>query len=442
MPVIVDKSQVFRICVDDFALRRRQTYGTVMIDWDTHRIIDMIPSRNTNTVSQWLSTYPNIEMISRDGASGYASASAKAHPDAIQVTDRFHLLKNLSEVVDRYIKNTFPSRVEIASSADASEEMKCLYDTANRAQRIRYAHAKRKEGLTIQEIAYLLHSGCRTVEKYLAIPEDEIPEDRHTLLERQHQEAIKQKEEEAGRIRQLYESGMCIAEIARATHHTTKTVKSYLDPNFSAVSGHYDLKRRSKMTAYEKEVIEMRAAGRTYTEIFDAIKLKGYNGTIAAIRMFMQKERIHAKNAKCKEGKDFLHRVTLTQLVYHKLEEVKLITKGQYESLLKQYPELASLYALIKEFHEILFSKKADRLDQWIGKAASFAIPELQSFLGGLCQDCEAVKNAILYDYNNGLAEGSVTKIKLIKRIMYGRNSFHLLKAKVLLHELLYINAN
>ena len=196
------------------------------------------------------------------------------------------------------------------------------------------------------------------------------------------------------------------------------------------------------MTAYEKEVIEMRAAGRTYTEIFDAIKLKGYNGTIAAIRMFMQKERIHAKNAKCKEGKDFLHRVTLTQLVYHKLEEVKLITKGQYESLLKQYPELAGLYALIKEFHEILFSKKADRLDQWIGKAASFAIPELQSFLGGLCQDCEAVKNAILYDYNNGLAEGSVTKIKLIKRIMYGRNSFHLLKAKVLLHELLYINAN
>ena len=105
---------------------------------------------------------------------------------------------------------------------------------------------------------------------------------------------------------------MCIAEIARATHHMTKTVKSYFDPNFSAVSGHYDLKRRSKMTAYEKEVIEMRAAGRTYTEIFDAIKLKGYTGTVAAIRMFMQKERIHAKNAKCKEGKDFLHRVTLT----------------------------------------------------------------------------------------------------------------------------------
>jgi DNA-binding NarL/FixJ family response regulator len=413
-----------------------------MIDWDTHRIIDMIPSRDTNTVSQWLSTYPNIEMISRDGASGYASASAKAHPNAIQVTDRFHLLKNLSEVVDRYIKNTFPSRVEIAASADVSEEMKCLYDTANRAQRIRYAHTKRKEGLTIQEIAYLLHSGCKTVEKYLAIPENEIPEDRHILRERQHQEAVKHKEEEINRIRQMYNGGMCIAEIARATHHTPKTVKDYLDPNYSAVSGHYDRKRCGKMTPYEKEIIEMRAAGKTYTEVFDVIKLKGYSGTVAAIRMYMQKERVHAKSTKCAELKDFVHRITLTQLVYHKLEEVKLITKGQYEALLKQYPELAGLYALIKEFHEILFSKKADSLDEWIKKASSFAIPELQTFLGGLSQDCEAVRNAILYDYNNGLAEGSVTKIKLIKRIMYGRNSFHLLKSKVLLHELLYVNTN
>ncbi|SET71705.1 Transposase [[Clostridium] aminophilum] len=377
-----------------------------MIDWDTHRIIDMIPSRDTNTVSQWLSTYPNIEMISRDGASGYASASTKAHPNAIQVTDRFHLLKNLSEVVDRYIKNTFPSRVEIAASTDVSEEMKCLYDTANRAQRIRYAHAKRAEGLTIQEIAYLLHSGCKTIEKYLAIPENEIPEDRHIQRERQHQEAVKHKEEEISDIKQMYKEGMCIAEIAKATHHTPKTVEAYLDPNYSVVSGHYDRKRYGKMAAYEKEVIEMRAAGRTYTEIYDTIKLKGYSGTVAAIRMYMQKERVHAKSVKRAEGKDIVHRITLTQLVYHKLEEVKLITKGQYEALLRQYPELAGLYSLIKEFHEILFSKKAANLNGWVKKASLFAIPELQTFLGGLNQDCAAVRNAIKYDYNNGLAEG------------------------------------
>ena len=70
------------------------------------------------------------------------------------------------------------------------------------------------------------------------------------------------------------------------------------------------------------------------------------------------------------------------------------------------------------------------------------AIPELRSYTDGLKHDISAVKNAIMFDYNNGPAEGSVTKIKLIKRIMYGRNSIALLKAKVLMHELLYANSN
>lgn len=149
--------------MDDFALKKRYTYGTVMVDWDTHRIVDMIQSRESNEVSQWLSTYPNITMISRDGSSGYASAAARAHPDAIQVTDRFHLIKNLSDLIDRYIKNTFPSRVEIEATSEPTEEMNCLYNTANRSQRIRYAHTKYKEGLTMQEIAYLLHTSAGTV---------------------------------------------------------------------------------------------------------------------------------------------------------------------------------------------------------------------------------------------------------------------------------------
>ena len=107
--------------------------------------------------------------------------------------------------------------------------------------------------------------------------------------------------------------------------------------------------------------------------------------------------------------KKYLHRVTLTQLVYRKLEEVKLISKEQRNSLLKEYPELAKLYELIKEFHRIIFSKKANNLDNWINQVSGFTtIPDLKSFAEGIIQDKEAVKNAILYDYNNGLAEGTI----------------------------------
>lgn len=80
-----------------------------------------------------------------------------------------------------------------------------------------------------------------------------------------------------------------------------------------------------------------------------------------------------------------------------------------------------------------MFSKKYERLEKWIQKTKRHKIPEINSFLNGIERDLDAVKNGIKYDYNNGLAEGSVNKIKVIKRIMYGRCSFDLLKQKVLL---------
>ncbi len=75
--------------MDDFALRKRFSYGTVMVDLESHRRIDLIPSRETAEVSRWLATFPNIQVVSRDGATTYSSATADSHPEAIQVIDWF-----------------------------------------------------------------------------------------------------------------------------------------------------------------------------------------------------------------------------------------------------------------------------------------------------------------------------------------------------------------
>ena len=109
----------------------------------------------------------------------------------------------------------------------------------------------------------------------------------------------------------------------------------------------------------------------------------------------------------------------------------------QYQEVLKKYPLLSELCALTKDFYSVIFSKNPAKMDDWINTAQKYDIPELQTFLNGVKKDLTAVKNGIIYPYNNGLAEGSVNKIKVIKRIMYGRNSFELLKAKVLFSELL-----
>ena len=103
---------------------------------------------------------------------------------------------------------------------------------------------------------------------------------------------------------------------------------------------------------------------------------------------------------------------------------------------------LSALYSLVKEFHTAIFSKRPKKLDAWTESARKHDIPELQSFVEGILKDKTAIKNGIIYPYNNGLAEGSVNKIKVIKRIMYGRNSFELLKAKVLFYELFNVEFN
>ena len=94
---------------------------------------------------------------------------------------------------------------------------------------------------------------------------------------------------------------------------------------------------------------------------------------------------------------------------------------------------------MLRQFHTLVFSKKADELESWICETEKLDITEVNSFLAGLKKDLPAVKNGIVYSYNNGLAEGSVNKLKLVKRIMYGRSSFALLKSKLLWLETMHL---
>ena len=138
------------------------------------------------------------------------------------------------------------------------------------------------------------------------------------------------------------------------------------------------------------------------------------------------------------EPVEYIPRKFFCQLIYCELEKVNGLTQEQYESAVKKYPILGRLYSLLREYHRIIFSQKSAELDTWIIQAVSLKVDEIDTYVNGLLADIEAVKNAIKYKYNNGLAEGSVNKIKLTKRIMYGLNSFYLLKAKLLLNECYY----
>ena len=115
-----------------------------------------------------------------------------------------------------------------------------------------------------------------------------------------------------------------------------------------------------------------------------------------------------------------------------KREKVKKITQEQLNEVIKKYPIIAQLFEILSDFRSILTDKKSDELLEWIDKARKLKIKEIDSFISGVLGDYDSVINAITYRYNNGLAEGSVNKLKNIKRVMYGRNHFELLRCKVL----------
>ena len=444
MPTIVDKASVKKICVDDFALRKRFSYGTVMVDLESHKIIDMIASRDVNDVRKWLSEYPNVEIVSRDGAQLYASAVEGAFTKVTQVSDRFHIIKGLSETIDKYLIRTYPARLEIPLVSEESDEISHLLNANNYVERVKFAHEKKKQGMTVNEIAFLLHKCPKTITKYLN--QDPLKaENRIILKEEKHKLAVEQKQKDVGEARRLYNEGMSIEEIAKTLHHTYKTIQNYLNPEFSVVNGHYNVRIPNKLAPYEEEVKQLRSQGMTYPRIHKIISEKGYVGSEASLRMFMQKERIRmseeAFNSDTNSNyqpKEYVQRKALSQLIYKNIKDVYIINEKQYEMVLKVYPLLADLYAMLKEFYEIIYSKKAEKLDEWLEKLEAFNIPEIQTYINGIRKDIKAVKNGIALLYNNGLAEGSVNKIKVIKRIMYGRNSFELLKAKVLFHEEFY----
>jgi transposase len=93
--------QVPQIGIDDFSFRRGRKFGTIVVDLQTHKVLDVLPDRTADTSATWMQEHPEIEIVSRDRGGDYAAAARKAAPQAIQCADRFHIFKNLTEAVER-----------------------------------------------------------------------------------------------------------------------------------------------------------------------------------------------------------------------------------------------------------------------------------------------------------------------------------------------------
>jgi len=162
--------------VDDWAWRRRYRYGTILVDLQRHRVVDLLEDRSSVSFANWLHSHPRVRIISRDRGGEYAEGASQGAPDAVQVADRFHLIKNLSEAVEKVFERHIPllARIPMPDSPprmlspprpdrEASRE-RTRNKTIERSQMI---HSLARKGMNKSAIARALGLNRKTVSKYL-----------------------------------------------------------------------------------------------------------------------------------------------------------------------------------------------------------------------------------------------------------------------------------
>lgn len=369
-----------------------------MIDIESRKIVDILESRDYEEVKEWLKTFPNIEIVSRDGSITYNKAIKDAHPKSIQISDRFHILKNLTDYCKDYIKRILNRKVEVERLESTNKQeilkLKEKYKFETKWELILRVKELRNLKYTVNDIVAILGIGNKTVLNYSKIPlEDKEKYDSLTNIKAKLVDISDRKESLISEVKDLHSKG--------------------------------------------KSIRKMHIDGISSKEIYIKIKEEGYLGSDSLVRKFItdfRAETLKLEEAKVEKTVDikYLKRSHLISLLYRPIEKIKAITTEELEIVLNKYPKYKTILETIKEFKEILFGKDNTKLSLWIEKSRTLNIREINSFITGITRDIEAVNNAITYEYSNGLAEGKINKIKVIKRIMYGRCNFNTLRNKIL----------
>lgn len=372
-----------------------------MVDADSGRIIDMIDSRETGDVAEWLGKFPSVEIVSRDGSQSYAAAIKKGLPNAVQISDRFHLLKGLCDAAVKCFQQLFQGRVAIPMTSESAYRQQII-GLGTKAEKARLVKTLYGEGRTSREVQTITGMNRETVSKYLRMENACVPEKRkQTVRGKEHDDAVAKVQSKADLVRQLKEEGSAIDEIRRKTGFAYSAVKSYLSDNFTPINGHYGRRREGKLYQFRELVLQMRAQDKTYAQIHEAIKVQGYTGTADAIRGFVSKERRVVHDLQDRFGQvELIEKKWIIKFLYKPLREIAALTREQLSAVLKTYPLARMVFSFSYRFKNIVKRRDTDKLKKWIDDAAASGIEEIRSFAKGLKNDLTAVMNALLYDYS------------------------------------------
>ncbi len=381
--------------VDDWAWKRRQRYGTLIVDQELACVSDLLDERSTDSFARWLAAHPSVEIITRDRSSEYAKAATEAAPQAVQVADRFHLVGNLVEMLALLLARC---RAEIRGA---------------------------EQGVILPE----------EPEPALPTPAGWKPRNPEQAARAAAAHDV-QRADHYQQVLVLRSHGLTWEAVAKRMGLSPKTIRKWMaheGPPVHALRGSH---RSGKFGPSTRYVLERWQAGvQDGPQLYQEIAAQGYRGTLRTLQRYLQTLRRQRRPV------DLGPPSVLDAFAAHKAvwlfikppdeltpEEASLLV-----AVCTASPTASTAYRLAQRFMQLLHRRQASDLLPWLEDLEATEFPEFQRFAEGIRRDLPAVLAGIESPYSNGRTEGFVNKLKTVKRQMYGRAGAPLLRHRMLL---------
>lgn len=371
------------VAIDDWAFRKGHTYMCSIVDHYTGRVLAVFDDRYPMEVVRWLQAHPEVKLVSRDGSRDYANLIRMGRPEAVQVTDRFHLIKNLKETMVEAIRDML----------------------GHKKEKQKYPYPDEEEALRL------------------------IKEDIAEMGDARHRSKV----QDYLRIRQLQEEGKSVSGIAKSLGLKSHRVYTLGNLHISSVLS----KEQKKALEYSRELAALVASGTIsintlVSKMKDKLESKlVYRCMRKITAKYSVLRRLVRENNKKLEAtgkcaiirKDVIWHYILTgQTTSEKLHKLK-VTHPHIDQVINSCINFRNMIA---------FKDDSPDVDDWIKGAKQCHCDELYRFAEYIESDKEAVRQAYETNYSNGIKEGTVNKIKEIKRSMFNRAGVKLLRAKII----------
>jgi transposase len=378
--------------IDDWAIRKGQRYGSIIVDLERHRPIALLPEHAAAPIAAWFQEHPSVEVIARDRASIYAEALASGAPNTEQVADRWHLIQNVGTALQDLLAHHTSGLREVA----------------------RQLTAQRMPPVAAQP------------------PPDHLP----PLEPPGHIVGpIELRQHQFSEAKRLRAAGWSYRRIAHELQLNRRTVLRYVQAE--------QLPRRilpqstSSVMPYLAYVRERWATGSQQgTQLLAELQAQGYHGSLSSIYRALKAFR--TGDGRRLPNDQAIERVAARsprQAMWLLVGDLKDLSDEDiaYRTALCAHDSMIGQAATLgQRFLEMVRERQVEALDAWLADAEASGIKELRNFAQSLRRDYDPVKAALVSPWSNAQTEGQVNRLKMIKRTMFGRAGFELLRNRVL----------